>query len=54
MTREQWLENKHKELDKLVWEIETTKPHDTLLKDLKKRKLLLKDEIRAMRMRKNA
>lgn len=45
MTREEWLQKKHRELDATIWQIEDTTSNHALVKDLKKQKLALKTEI---------
>jgi uncharacterized protein YdcH (DUF465 family) len=45
MTRDEWLANKHRELDKVIWQIKENSSNHDLLRDLKKQKLALKTEI---------
>lgn len=52
MERTEWLEKKHREMDKLVSEIEDNAGNHDLVRMLKKQKLLLKDEIKAIERRK--
>ena len=45
MTREEWLKQKHRDLDKQIEQISETSMTHYLLADLKKQKLALKDEL---------
>lgn len=53
MTREQWLEQKHRDLDKQIWQIRDDVASHATVVDLKKQKLLIKEELLALRRPKN-